>query len=59
MSDLSNTGPKASMKSGDSKTAAQKIENYGGLPPKKDVEAIDKQNTPQGVGKAPGSVRKS
>lgn len=33
------------------------VEVLGGYPPKKDVEAIDRQNSPAGRKRAPGSVR--
>lgn len=33
------------------------VKVLGGIPEKKSVEAIDKQNSPQGRKRAPGSVR--
>jgi hypothetical protein len=56
MSDKNKSNGDSSVKSGCSnKTEYPKV--LGGYPEKKNVEAIDRQNSPQGRKRAPGSVR--
>lgn len=51
----SNKAPKSNCPSG--MTNKEYVTVLGGQPPKKEVKEIDKQNSPQGRKRAPGSVR--
>ena len=50
-----DTSPKGDVKSG---TEREKfVATIGGYPPVKKIDEIDKENSPIGRGRAPGSVR--
>lgn len=56
MADNKASDNKSSIQSG-GVNKTEYLKTIGGIPEKKSVEQIDKQNSPQGRKRAPGSVR--